>query len=127
MANASPRHHCGQPWRRYADLEQLERGANAAAAPCRQSVKPGDFVALGCPTAMHFRNQLSVWKCGATPTSLSWRLPRGEAAAVLEILKPALVVGGEADWNAPNSLSAISCGRFFGPAVEQPGARYWKR
>ena len=33
-----------------------------------------------------------MWKCGATPTSLSWRLPRGEAAAVLEILKPALVV-----------------------------------
>ena len=42
----------------------------------------------------------------ATPTSLSWRLPRGEAAAVLEILKPSLVVGGETNWNAGNSLPA---------------------
>jgi len=88
--------------------EQLERGANRRArAFMAKGVKPGDFVAIGLPNGnTFFETSFAVWKCGATPTSLSWRLPRGEAAAVLEILKPALVVGGEADWNAPNSLPA---------------------
>jgi len=43
-------------------------------------------------------------KLGATPTSLSWRLTAREAAAGWRCSGPALVVGGEADWNAPNSL-----------------------
>src|SRR6202045_4398635 len=85
---------------------QLERNANRRArAFMAKGVKPGDFVAIGLPNSNEFyETSFAVWKCGATPTSLSWRLPRGEAAAVLEILKTALVVGGEADWNAPNSL-----------------------
>ena len=88
--------------------EQLERNANRRArAFAAKGVKPGDFVAIGLPNSnAFFETTFAVWKCGATPTSLSWRLPRGEAAAVLEILKPSLVVGGEPDWNAPNSLPA---------------------
>ena len=88
------------------------RRARAFAA---KGVKPGDFVAIGLPNGnTFFETTFAVWKCGATPTSLSWRLPRGEAAAVLEILKPSLVVGGEADWNAPNSLPAdFVPGGFF--------------
>ena len=88
--------------------EQLERGANRRArAFAAKGVKPGDFVAIGLPNGnAFFETSFAVWKLGATPTSLSWRLPRGEAAAVLDILKPALVVGGEADWNAPNSVPA---------------------
>ena len=78
--------------------EQLERGANRRArAFADRGVKPGDFVAIGLPNGnTFFETSFAVWKCGATPTSLSWRLPRGEAAAVLEILQPSLVVGGEA-------------------------------
>lgn len=88
--------------------DELERGANRRArAFMAKGVKPGDFVAIGLPNGnAFFETSFAVWKCGATPTSLSWRLPRGEAAAVLDILKPALVVGGEADWNAPNRLPA---------------------
>ncbi len=68
-----------------------------------------------------------MWKCGATPTSLTWRLPRGEAAAVLDILKPSLVVGGQPDWNAPNSLPAdfVPDG-FSDEPIDNPVARYWK-
>ena len=86
--------------------EQLERNANRRArAFAAKGVKPGDFVAIGLPNSnVFFETTFAVWKCGATPTSLTWRLPRGEAAAVLEILKPSLVVGGQPDWNAPNSL-----------------------
>jgi bile acid-coenzyme A ligase len=109
--------------------EQLERGANARArAFVARGVKPGDFVAIGLPNGnTFFETSFAVWKCGATPTSLSWRLPRGEAAAVLEILKPALVVGGEADWNAPNALPAdfVPEGMSDEP-LNSPVARYWK-
>jgi bile acid-coenzyme A ligase len=109
--------------------EQLERGANRRArAFAAKGVKPGDFVAIGLPNGnTFFETSFAVWKCGATPTSLSWRLPRGEAAAVLEILKPALVVGGEADWNAPNSVPAdFTPEGVSDEPLAAPVARYWK-
>jgi bile acid-coenzyme A ligase len=107
----------------------LERGANRRArAFAALGVKPGDFVAIGLPNSNAFyETSFAVWKLGCTPTSLSHRLPRGEAAAVLEILKPALVVGGEPDWNAPNSVP-----KDFAPEgmsdepLEAPVARWWK-
>src|SRR5579864_4774794 len=108
---------------------QLERNANRRArAFAAKGVKPGDFVAIGLPNSNEFfETTFAVWKCGATPTSLSWRLPRGEAAAVLEILKPALVVGGEADWNAQNRLPADFVPEGFSDEqIDPPVARYWK-
>src|SRR6266567_1362623 len=109
--------------------DELERGANRRArAFMAKGVKPGDFVAIGLPNGnAFFETSFAVWKCGATPTSLSWRLPRGEAAAVLDILKPALVVGGEADWNAPNRLPADFVPEGFSDEqLDPPVARYWK-
>jgi bile acid-coenzyme A ligase len=109
--------------------EQLERNANRRArAFAAKGVKPGDFVAIGLPNSnVFFETTFAVWKCGATPTSLTWRLPRGEAAAVLEILKPSLVVGGQADWNAPNSVPAsFTPEGFSDEPLTNPVARYWK-
>ena len=109
--------------------EQLERNANRRArAFAAKGVKPGDFVAIGLPNSnVFFETTFAVWKCGATPTSLTWRLPRGEAAAVLDILKPSLVVGGQPDWNAPNSLPADFVPEGFSDEpVDNPVARYWK-
>lgn len=109
--------------------EQLERNANRRArAFAARGVKPGDFVAIGLPNGnTFFETSFAVWKCGATPTSLTWRLPRGEAAAVLEILKPSLVVGGQPDWNAPNSLPVdFAPEGFSDEPVDNPVARYWK-
>lgn len=109
--------------------DQLERGANRRArAFAALGVKAGDFVAMGLPNSNAFyETSFAIWKLGATPTSLSHRLPRGEAAAILEILKPALVVGGEPDWNAP-----LAVPRDFVPEgvsdepLDRPVARYWK-
>ncbi len=109
--------------------EQLERNANRRArAFAAKGVKSGDFVAIGLPNSnVFFETTFAVWKCGATPTSLTWRLPRGEAAAVLDILKPSLVVGGQPDWNAPNSLPAdFTPEGFSDEPVTNPVARYWK-
>jgi len=109
--------------------EQLERNANRRArAFAAKGVMPGDFVAIGLPNSnVFFETTFAVWKCGATPTSLTWRLPRGEAAAVLEILKPSLVVGGQPDWNAPNSVPANFMPEGFSDEpLTNPVARYWK-
>jgi bile acid-coenzyme A ligase len=109
--------------------DQLERGANRRArALAAKGVKAGDFVAIGLPNGnVFFETTFAVWKLGATPTSLSWRLPRGEAAAVLDILRPALVVGGEADWDVPNQLPADFAPEGFSEErLASPVARYWK-
>ena len=109
--------------------DQLERGANRRArAMAAKGVKAGDFVAIGLPNSnAFFETTFAVWKLGATPTSLSWRLPRGEAAAVLDILKPSLVVGGEADWNVQNQLPADFVPEGFSDEpLTSPVARYWK-
>ena len=100
---------------RIRHLGATERNANRRArAFAAKGVKPGDFVAIGLPNSnVFFETTFAVWKCGATPTSLTWRLPRGEAAAVLDILKPSLVVGGQPDWNAPNSLPADFVPKVF--------------
>jgi bile acid-coenzyme A ligase len=56
--------------------EQLERNANARAFAAK-GVKPGDFVAIGLPNSnVFFETTFAVWKCGATPTSLTWRSRR---------------------------------------------------
>src|ERR1700756_4625728 len=109
--------------------QQLERNANRRAhAFDAKGVKPGDFVAIGLPNSNEFfETTFAVWKCGATPSSLSWRLPRGEAAAILEILKPSLVVGGEADWSAGNSLPAgFLPNGFSDEPLTNPVSRFWK-
>ena len=108
---------------------QLEANANRRAHAFRdRGVKPGDFVAIGLPNGNAFyETSFAVWKCGATPTSLSHKLPRGEVAQILEILKPSLVVGGEPDWGAPNALPKdFSPDGFSDLALDAPVARYWK-
>jgi len=108
---------------------QLERGANRRARAFMDlGVEPGDFVAVGLPNSNTFyENTFAIWKCGATPCSLSYRLPPGEAAAILELLRPSLVIGGEANWNAPKSVPADFVPQGYDDApVEAPVARYWK-
>src|SRR4051812_13129354 len=107
--------------------DALERGANRRArAFMAKGVKPGDFVAIGLPNGnAFFETSFAVWKCGATPTSLSWRLPRGEAAAVLDILKPALVVGGGAELNPSiRPPPGFVAGGFSDEPPPPPGGRY---
>lgn len=108
---------------------ELERRANRRArAFADLGVKPGDFVAVGLPNSnVFYENTFAIWKCGATPTSLSYRLPRGEAAAILELLKPSLVIGGEADWNAPKAIPAnFEPEGYSDEPVTGPIGRYWK-
>ena len=67
---------------------QLERNANRRArAFMAKGVKPGDFVAIGLSNGNEFyETSFAIWKCGATPTSLSWRLPRDDTGKVRRTL-----------------------------------------
>ncbi len=60
-------------------------------------VEEGDFVAIALPNGTAFLEvAFACWTLGATPAPVSHRLPPLELQALLEVLQPRLVVGGEA-------------------------------
>lgn len=60
-------------------------------------VRTGDFVCLMLPDSLEFVSVLvGVWKAGAVPVPLSDRLAVAELAALLDLIDPAAVVGGDA-------------------------------
>src|SRR5262249_36655926 len=68
----------------------------------------------------------AVWKLGAIPAPISYRLPRGEANTILDLLKPALVVGGAAGWGLEKSVPADFMPEGVSDApFEGPVSRYW--
>lgn len=74
---------------------ELERRANRLARELtRRGVARGSFVAIGLPNGIPFAVACAAaWKCGALPTPLSPRLPAAECARILDLAKPALVLG----------------------------------
>jgi bile acid-coenzyme A ligase len=74
--------------------EQFERGARAGAFAA-EGVKPGDFIAIGQPNGnTFFETTFAVWKCGATATSLSWRLGGGAGFSQSRLPRYALKTDG---------------------------------
>ncbi len=74
---------------------ELEARANRLAHCFRErGVGVGDLVTLGLPNGLRFvEAAVAAWKCGAVPNPISPRLPARECRAILELAKPALVVG----------------------------------
>ena len=71
---------------------RINRRARALA---RAGVEPDDFVAIALPNGTAFMEiAFACWALGATPAPVSHRLPALELRAILELLKPRLVVGG---------------------------------
>ena len=59
-------------------------------------VKAGDFVTIAMPNGNEFyETTFAVWKLGATPNPVPSKLPRAEFSAIIELVKPSLVVGGD--------------------------------
>lgn len=75
----------------------LEQRTNRAAhALIAAGVKPDDLVTLALPNGADFIEAcLAIWKAGATPQPVSSRLPRLELEAILDLAKPALVIGND--------------------------------
>ncbi|HWO58890.1 MAG TPA: AMP-binding protein [Umezawaea sp.] len=78
------------------------RGNRLARAYAALGVGEGAYVTIGLPSGTAFVEAvIAVWKLGATPQPVSSRLPARELAAIVGIVRPALVVGLDAGDAAP--------------------------
>ncbi|HEV2364875.1 MAG TPA: AMP-binding protein [Caulobacteraceae bacterium] len=66
---------------------EIDARSNRLARALEQvGVKPGDLVTVGLPNLADFVEAcFGLWKAGATPQPISWRLPAHEAEAVMEL------------------------------------------
>jgi bile acid-coenzyme A ligase len=95
-----------------ADLES--RANRLARAYADLGVRQGDLVTVALANSIEFYEVCcAVWKLGATPQPVSWRLPDRERQAIVELAQPAIVVG------APSSAHP---GRTCLPAGFEPPA-----
>ncbi len=76
-------------------IDALERRSNRLARAYRErGVAEGDLVTLALPNGIEFLEAcLATWKLGATPNPISSRLPKRERHAIVDLARPALVVG----------------------------------
>ena len=91
----APAVSCGEQTLTYAALHRrtnrIARGLSALG------VKHGDLVTLGLPNGVGFVEACyAIWKLGATPQPVSFRLPKGELEAIMQLAKTPIVI---ADFN----------------------------
>lgn len=75
---------------------ELDRRTNRVARALEAlGVRENDFVTLALPNDAGFVEAVwGIWKVGATPQPVSWRLPPAEVAAIVELAKPPVVIAG---------------------------------
>lgn len=75
--------------------EEFDARANRRARMLAQrGVGQGDFVTVALPNSFEFyETSFALWKLGATPNPVSAKLPDGELRAIVDLVRPALVVG----------------------------------
>lgn len=85
-----------------------ERTNRLARAYEALGVKENDFVTIALPNSIEFfEATFATWKLGATPQPISSRLPKIERDQIVELGKPALVVGvGENEYAPAPCLPA---------------------
>lgn len=73
---------------------QLHRRSNRIARGLQSlGVKAGDLVTVGLPNSVGFVEAChAIWKLGATPQPVSFRLPKGELQAIIELANVPLVI-----------------------------------
>ncbi|WP_314963827.1 AMP-binding protein [Bradyrhizobium cosmicum] len=73
---------------------QLEARSNRIARALEGlGVKRGDLVTIGLPNGVNFVETCwAIWKVGATPQPVSFRLPTAELRALVELAAPAIMI-----------------------------------
>ena len=73
---------------------ELHRRTNRIARGLQAlGVKAGDLVTVGLPNSVGFVEAChAIWKLGATPQPVSFRLPKGELQAIIELARAPLVI-----------------------------------
>ena len=107
---------CGD---RALSFAELDRTSNRLArAYAQRGVAQGECVTIALPNGLEFVAAcFAIWKLGAVPQPISWKLPERERNAILAEAKPALVIGverGSASGGAPSVPAGFapepSCG-----------------
>jgi bile acid-coenzyme A ligase len=81
----------GAETRSYAELHR--RTNRICRALQQMGVKQGDLVTLGLPNSIGFVEACyGIWKAGATPQPVSFRLPKSELEAIIELAKTPIVI-----------------------------------
>jgi bile acid-coenzyme A ligase len=95
------------------DRAQLDALSNQLARVYQElGVAQDRLVTIALPNSVEFvLSVIAVWKCGATPQAVSYRLPDHELREIIELSDPALIVGVDA---------ARSFGRASLPAGFEP-------
>ena len=81
---------------------ELEQRTNRLARVYQQrGVTQDDLVTIALANSIEFyESAIAVWKLGATPQTVSSRLPPVERQEIVELANPTLVVGVEPDVQA---------------------------
>lgn len=91
LKGAQPAVSCGAETLTYAELHR--RSNRIARGLAARGVKPGDLVTLGLPNSVGFVEAAhAIWKLGATPQPISFRLPKAELHAIVELADAPLVI-----------------------------------
>lgn len=105
---------------------RVTRRANALLA---QGVAKDDIVTISLPNCNAlYELAFACWKVGATPSLLSYRLPRSEFTAVLDLMRPKLVFASDPDIIAAVDALPAAFGLNEGGdrRVESVVGTYWK-
>lgn len=87
----APAVSCGDTTLTYLQFHKLTN--RAARGLLAHGVKLGDLVTLGLPNSTDFAVACwAMWKVGATPQPISFRLPKGELEAIMELAKTPVVI-----------------------------------
>jgi bile acid-coenzyme A ligase len=82
---------CGDQTLTYAELHR--RSNRIARGLAARGVKAGDLVTLGLPNSVAFVEAAhATWKLGATPQPISFRLPKAELQAIVELANSPVVI-----------------------------------
>ncbi|HVT76675.1 MAG TPA: AMP-binding protein, partial [Acidimicrobiales bacterium] len=89
---------------------QLEARADTLARHLRDlGVGEGDLVTMALPNSIDwYVTALALWKLGATPQPVSYRLPAVELEAIIELANPPLVIGTDATPTSSRPLFKVS-------------------
>ena len=103
--------------------ELATRVHQIASALAARGVKEGDLVTIGLPNSVDFLEAaLGVWKLGATPQPVSWRMPRVELEAVLNLAAPSAVIARQDLETIRDKVDVATLISEAQPGVRQPSA-----
>ena len=94
LANERPDRPAVSDEHRTVTWKELDASTNRIARALEKvGVKQGDLVTIGLPNGVDFIEACyGLWKAGATPQPISWRLPAHEAEAVMDLAETPILI-----------------------------------